>query len=413
MSNCEDTLPSCFPVGKFATTNFVEGSVHKFQNSVPVCFDYDDFNSQHSIASMQAVMRAWIDVYSPHLTEEQIISAEWTHDSLANMSVYFNSLDEVVAINGTLMSGWRLTSYMNTVLNRVYLMQAKLENLMIYSLHNGDDMFGGAPNLHNALQLIKNAKDIGIRAQVSKTNLGTIGEFLRVDTRAKDPRMSQYLARAVSTLVHGRVETDSPTDMSAFIRATKVRCDEVASRGGYDAILSALFNKIMDFTSKLFSVDISVINAILSSHPVQGGIDDSAPVRDYKVTRVSRKIKDEDYYHNKYSFLERGINQYIDAVASRLRLREDELNRKQLLLKAYMSLERDLIRYETGFETDERIAIYRGLHGAWKGSGFEAPIAKARSMGLIVAKQLRTLHSTPAHLIQNAADPIRLMSTIF
>lgn len=330
MSNCEDTLPSCFPVGKFATKENVEGSVHKFKNSVPVCFDYDDFNSQHSVASMQAVMRAWIDVYSPFLTDEQIKSAEWTHDSLENMIVNFNALGQVVPINGTLMSGWRLTSYMNTVLNRVYLEHAGLNKLMIYSLHNGDDMFGGAPDLHNAIKLIGNAKTCGIRAQVSKTNLGTIGEFLRVDTRAKSPQMSQYLARSVSTLVHGRVEADSPTDLAAFVNATVTRISEVLSRGGSKSILDTLLDKIKSFAAYLFNVDQDVIEAILNFHPVQGGINKEAPVNEMKVERISRTNKDDYYYRNKYSILEAGINEYIDSVKRKFNLSESDLNRPQL-----------------------------------------------------------------------------------
>lgn len=413
MSNCEDTLPSCFPVGKFATDSNVKSSVHKFKDTVPVCFDYDDFNSQHSIASMQAVMRAWIDCYKPYLSEEQYQSAEWTHDSLECMSVRFNATGETVAINGTLMSGWRLTSYMNTVLNRVYLMHAKLDSLMVYSLHNGDDMYGGAPNLSNAIQLIRNAKEIGIRAQVSKTNLGTIGEFLRVDTRASDSKMSQYLARAVSTLVHGRVETGLPFDLASYLQASLVRVEEVRSRGGSDPVLDTLMEQFKRFSSELFKVDPEIVDCILNTHPVQGGICKEAPIREKNVKRLTRVHRDDSYYFQKYSFLESGINSYITAVKDKLRLREEELDRKQLLLKAYTSLERDLIRYETGFETDVRITIYRGLYGAWKGSGYEAPIAKARSMGLIVAKQLRTLSSTPAELIKNAKDPVKFMSVIF
>lgn len=412
MSNCEDTLPSCFPVGKFATSNFVKASVDKFKKTVPVCFDYDDFNSQHSIASMQAVMRAWIEVYTPYLTDEQVKSAEWTHDSLNHMTVNFNELNEIVPIDGTLMSGWRLTSYMNTVLNRVYLMHADLENLLVYSLHNGDDMFGGAPNLANALRLIKNAKECGIRAQVSKTNLGTIGEFLRVDTRAKDPMMSQYLARAVSTLVHGRVEADAPYDLMAFVRATKTRCEEVTARGGSTSLMQALFDKIMVFASKLFNTDIDIINRLLTTHPVQGGICEHAPVSDKRIVRVSRVYKDVHRYLEKYSVIRSGICEYIDSVRDHFGIPEHQLNRDSLLLKAYSALERDHVVYETGFENDKRIYVYRGSWRAWRGSGYEAPIAKVRSMGLIPAKMMRGLKNLPARLIRQSADPVAYMDAI-
>jgi len=243
MANCEDVLPQYFPVGRAATEDNISAAMATFDETLPVCFDYDDFNSQHSNTSMTAVLMAWRDVFRPYLSREQVMSMDWTIDSINNVTVQFNELGQQVTTRGTLMSGWRLTSFMNTVLNRIYLEHAGMKDLVVYALHNGDDMFAGARNMADAVCLIKQAKARGIRAQVAKTNLGTIGEFLRVDTRAAQPSAKQYLSRSIATAAHGRVETSAPFDMCALISAHKERADAIITRGGNPYVVQAMLKQ--------------------------------------------------------------------------------------------------------------------------------------------------------------------------
>ncbi|AGG68771.1 RNA-dependent RNA polymerase, partial [Scheffersomyces segobiensis virus L] len=412
MTNCEDILPSYFPVGRKANEKYVRESIEKFRETVPVCFDYDDFNSQHSTSSMRTVLQAWLDVNQKYLTEEQVNSVEWTRDSLDSILARFNSSGDTISLSGTLMSGWRLTSFMNTVLNRVYLVKANLFKHLVYALHNGDDMFGGAVNMAKAVAIIRDAKAIGVRAQVSKTNLGTIGEFLRVDTRAIDPTNAQYLSRSVATLVHGRVESSAPNDLRELVSAIITRSEEVISRGGDFRLINKLTQKTLDFAARLFNVDNTIIDTMLSNHPVQGGMNKDAPVHLWRIERRTEPFERETLLA-RYSLIAPGLFNYVDRVKEQFGVSENLIDKEELLYRAGVSLEKSRVYYELVIETTLGMDIYRALHGVWKSPGYVAPIAKIRSLGLIPAKELRNLNSVPAHLIRTARNPILMMGTIF
>nr|UVG55935.1 putative RNA-dependent RNA polymerase [Poaceae Liege totivirus 8] len=207
MGDCEECLPAYFPVGDNADSTYVQYIMDKMKEGVPLCYDYDDFNAQHSKGAMKAVIKAWLNVFKNFLTPEQYLAGIWTLKSLNKMIINFKDNGGEVEVLGTLYSGWRHTSFMNTVLNRIYLMKAGLAQLTTHSIHNGDDVFAVTDNIQNALLLIENAKKFNIRAQVSKMNIGTIAEFLRVDGRASTPTGAQYLTRACTTAVHSRIET--------------------------------------------------------------------------------------------------------------------------------------------------------------------------------------------------------------
>jgi hypothetical protein len=412
MGNCEDMLPSYFPVGKRANEKYIKRVIETFKLGVPLCFDYDDFNSQHSIPSMQAVLTAWRDVFSGALTAEQIESIEWTIDSVNDMSVKYNELDKLVNINGTLMSGWRLTSFMNTVLNRVYLVHAGLDNAVIYALHNGDDMFATTPNVRAALRLMEDAKSVGIRAQVSKTNIGTIGEFLRVDTRAQNSTSSQYLARAVATMVHGRVETAAPNDLMALTNAIETRADEVVARGGDSRIIAAVKEKMFSFVASLFEVTVDVMAAFRDYHPVQGGANKEGKVR---ASRLERKAMNSVNEHTmqKFAPIQYGVNQYIQMLVDKFNLDYDIVNRKNIREKAVQSLLREKVSYELVIETQPNISVYRGVYKAWTTSRWIAPITKMRSLGFVPARELPGMTSSLAELIRQSRDPLAFMNAIF
>lgn len=412
MTNCEDMLPSYFPVGRKANEKYVRESIEKFRDTVPVCFDYDDFNSQHSVSSMRTVLQAWLDVNKKYLTDDQILSVEWTRDSLNSIVARFNSTGETVSLTGTLMSGWRLTSFMNTVLNRVYLVKANLFEHLVYALHNGDDMFGGAVNMAKAVALIRDAKAIGVRAQVSKTNLGTIGEFLRVDTRAVDPSNAQYLSRSVATLVHGRVESSAPNDLRELVSAINTRCDEVTKRGGDSRLINKILQKSLNFAASLFKVDNSIIENMMQFHPVQGGMNKDASVQPWRIERMTEPVE-RKIILERYSLIEPGLYNYVDKVKEQFGVSEELIDKEELLYRAGISLEKTRVYYEIVIETTLGMDIYRALHGVWKSPGYVAPIAKIRSLGLIPAKELRNLNSVPAHLIRTARNPVLMMSTIF
>lgn len=411
MGDAEDTLPSYFPVGQKANEEYVKKMTDKMRRSVPFCFDYDDFNSQHSISSMQMVIQAWIDVFSLYLTPEQIKAADWTVESVATMMVRFNDIDQTHKINGTLMSGWRLTSFVNTVLNRVYLQSAGLIEHSVYSLHNGDDMYATTRNVKEAVKILANAKKIGIRAQASKMNIGTIGEFLRVDARSEKPTSAQYLTRAIATMVHGRVEVGKPNDLLAFVNATDTRFEAAVKRGAKEEVLQPVLSHIDKFCSELFNTELGVLDMYRKLHPLQGGKDEQALIQDVRIMQ-KRTHKDKDALLGKYSMCQGGMVDYLTHIVDTYGLKNIQIQKKEYLVRAMDSLERSMVGYELVVENRPMIYNYRGLYKSWHKSGFVPAITKIRTAGIVAAKTLPGINSVPAAMIRNSKDPIELMKAI-
>lgn len=410
MSDCEDTLPAYFPVGSKANESYVRDVISKFKDGVPFCYDFDDFNAQHSTRSMQQVIRAWGDTFAHRLTNEQKKSLIWTIESLGDQRVRFNDVGKTVTINGTLMSGWRLTSFINSVLNRVYLEAAQLHQTAIYSLHNGDDVYATTPTVLDAVRIAARARNIGVRAQMAKMNIGTIGEFLRIDARATNPTGAQYLARAVATATHGRVEIAPANDMRELVRSMDERHKAIIKRGGDSKAVEVMLKRTFKFIVNLFESSWDVLEAMFKYHPLQGGMNEKAEVGG--TTLIKRIMGEEEITVSAFEPIRRGVNDYANAVIKQLKLRFDEADRQQMFIKAVRGLVRKKIRYEIVIERTDDILIYRGLYGVWDKGGFITAITKARSLGFTTATQLRTLNSTLAKMIRNAKDPIRFMNAV-
>lgn len=407
MSDCEDTLPPYFPVGKRANEAYVKDVISKFADGVPFCYDFDDFNAQHSTVSMQAVLKAWQVVYAHKLTDKQQSSLQWTIDSIADQYVKFNDLGVTKGINGTLMSGWRLTSFINSVLNRVYLVEAGIADSAIYALHNGDDVYATMPTVAHAVEVAQRAKALGVRAQMAKMNIGTIGEFLRVDARAKTSTSAQYLARAVATATHGRVEIAPANDLRELVRSTEARFSAIIKRGGAVNVTNAVKARAMSFIAQLFQVSPHVMHSFYELHPLQGGFNEQADVHDYKVVR--HMMDESEVFYENFIKMKRGINDYANAVIRQLKLHYSEADREQMYKSAVKGLVRKKIRYEIVIDSDRYMPVYRGLYKSWHKHSFVTQIAKARSLGFVTATELRTIDNALAKMIREAPDPLTFM----
>lgn len=411
MGNCEDMLPSYFPVGKRANSKYVNKIIKRFSNGVPLCFDYDDFNSQHSTESMVAVMQAWKSVFAGRLSDEQYKSLEWTVKSLEDVKIRYNDISEIHRAHGTLLSGWRLTSFMNSVLNRVYLEHAGLNDNVIYALHNGDDMFATTQNVLQAVNLVRQAKHKGIRAQITKTNIGTIGEFLRVDTRATNPKGSQYLARAVATAVHGRVETGAPNDMRELYNAIITRTDALLDRGGLKAIIRTLVKQQMSFITKLFDAGEDIVKWMKRLHPIQGGVNEEAAIAKYKLVQQRQDVPEA--LEKQLQMIKPGIDDYVKLIVDRFKLDRALVPNSTVRKNAIRTLVRVQRRYKLVIEDRRNMNTYRGLYKAHKGSDTILPVAKLRSVNMATATQLAKLTDSVAQMISNSRDPLMMMSTVF
>lgn len=409
MRMVEDTLPAYFPVGSRANDEYVSRTLERMNYGVPFCYDYDDFNSQHSIRNMQAVVIAWRDVYSADLTEEQKLSLQWTVESIENQRVKFGELGYTERICGTLLSGWRLTSFINTVLNRVYLELAGIKK-MIYAVHNGDDMYASCTTVSDAMRVVRKGREIGIRAQVSKTNIGTIGEFLRVDARAKVKTSAQYLARAVATCVHGRVETGKPNDAQQAAKAVITRTDAIIERGGSRAVAIALREQQLEFITRLFHLANGFIQAAMRMHPIQGGWDESADICDEHImARREHDVSDE--YRGKFRPIKKGVYDYCDDVAVALNVKNEAVDRKLAYERAVDALLRNKVGYEIVIEPNpERMRVLRGLYKVWAGDKMISDLAKSRALGIGPVAAIRKHGGGLASMLSHAKDPMEILA---
>ncbi|QGY72630.1 putative RNA dependent RNA polymerase [Plasmopara viticola lesion associated toti 3] len=273
--NCENVLPNQFPVGSDASEGNVVSRVGGvLKDRLPFCLDFEDFNSQHSASSMKAVIDAYISVFGKDMTDEQVLAAEWTADSVSAQMIHDNvGLKETYKAKGTLLSGWRLTTFMNSVLNYIYTrMIAGTKMSSKSSLHNGDDVLIGSTNLSLTQECLKNGRKLNIRMQSAKCAYGAIAEFLRVDHRRGSK--GQYLTRAVATIVHSRIESRISTDARDLAQSMENRFQDVYDRGMSIETISALRALYYKRQAKVCDMPEEDFYVIKNAHRVVGGISE-------------------------------------------------------------------------------------------------------------------------------------------
>ncbi|AZT88637.1 RNA-dependent RNA polymerase [Colletotrichum zoysiae totivirus 1] len=170
---------------------------------VSMMLDYDDFNSQHSTRAMQILIEETCAMtgYPQALTEKLVQSFDKIH-------VYVGG-EYVGRVLGTLMSGHRCTTYINSVLNAVYLRIEMGDELFdkAVSLHVGDDVYLGVASYAEATMVQQRLAGSQLRMNPMKQSVGHVStEFLRVACAGRDAR--GYFARAVSSVISGNWVTD-------------------------------------------------------------------------------------------------------------------------------------------------------------------------------------------------------------
>ena len=232
MEGCEEMLGAEFPVGRSATEEKVRGAVRRtLVGLVPFCLDFDDFNSQHSVSSMRAVIDAYLAVHGPSLSEQQRKAIAWTSLSIEDMIMVGSQHVDAkrYKLAGTMLSGCRLTTFINTMLNKIYISTSHPHADNSPSLHNGDDVNIGVTSIREATKIMAGLSARGARLQPKKCFIGGIMEFLRIDHRRSE--RGQYLARSIATYVHGKCESIVPNDLPAVVEALYSRKSEMEARG--------------------------------------------------------------------------------------------------------------------------------------------------------------------------------------
>jgi hypothetical protein len=138
-------------------------------------FDYTAFTSAHTLEAMKIV----VEFAFAGLEEEW---HKWLIDSFDNMWVKDPRTGEQLQFRGTLPSGHRLTTIINTILNAAY-MRIELGGLYnhMYIEHVGDDVVASTYSMDVAELAVNLITKSRLNINPSKQGFGTVcAEFLRV-----------------------------------------------------------------------------------------------------------------------------------------------------------------------------------------------------------------------------------------
>jgi hypothetical protein len=410
--NAEDTLGAQFPVGSKARPSYVSARVSAMlERGLHYCLDFEDFNSQHSNGAMKAVLRAWVDAQRHHLHPDQLGIAEWVIASIDNTIINDHmGLKETYKTKGTLMSGWRLTTFVNSVLNYIYtttLIQGSEDQ--IYSLHNGDDVIMTFSKLSTLANMQKLASKYSIRAQPHKSHYGAIAEFLRVDHLRGEH--GQYLSRNISTLVHGRIESKKAITAVDAISALESRLAEFIMRDGDPDIAARLRQVYYRQIGEIYNTSPSDLYIVKNTHSVAGGISTRA---DASVDHIITK----NDLPSEIELPERlpGITSYALKIQKTLELEDEPIEkivkRVHTATLGAIKLVRSSLKVRPNPNRSQYI-VYRGIYKAYAELNKDANMGKALMTGFAieVAGKRATL-STLAAAVHAAQDKMKYLSIV-
>lgn len=409
--NCEDTLPKQFPVGTKARPSYVASQVQAtLTDREAFCLDFEDFNSQHSNENMQAVMNAWLDVHARDLDPEQLKAGRWAVDSISNTIIEDKmGTGTTYRSMGTLMSGHRLTTFLNSVLNSIYtsiLVEGNKERPR--SVHNGDDVLMGirAPALISTI--MENAQKYNIRVQKTKCAYGGIAEFLRVDHKRGE--FGQYATRSIATLMHARIESKMAISVVDCVEAMESRLFDFVVRTKKRNLAARLRNDYYSRVARIYNVTKHDLYIIKTSHRVVGGISDKkdAPVnRVIEFSKTSNEVELDKHLPGVWDYSEklvRDLEMEIPIIQVYKNIYQSTLDAVQLVRKkCFISLA----------PSSEQYKVDRGIYKAYKHLSGDATIGKAMLTGfsLDILGDVRR-YTTLTKMLATASDKMRYLRIV-
>lgn len=156
-------------------------------NMSKLMYDFKNFNIQHSIEDMQTTLRAaYAFMAKGEEHREMRAACTWLMQSFSQMWYVPNEGDKIRFTRG-LLSGWRGTSWINTILNKAYVTIARYNCKRLYKFDPvkmyvgaGDDVAIAGNTIHQLSCFYRVMGKVGYEATTSKQLLGTnVAEFLR------------------------------------------------------------------------------------------------------------------------------------------------------------------------------------------------------------------------------------------
>jgi hypothetical protein len=175
--------------------------------------DFDDYNSQHTLEAMKIVIEE-ATVGAPEHVRNWAISS-WDSMYVRWISSATGKLTTEKMV-GTLPSGHRATTFVNTILNAAYCRVVMGDDYdKVQALHAGDDviMWGPDTPLSSCIASVERSP---LRVNRSKQSIGNVsGEFLRVAFNKKEA--FGYLGRAISSTVSGNWVTEAKVSPRSYL----------------------------------------------------------------------------------------------------------------------------------------------------------------------------------------------------
>jgi len=192
-----------------------------------IMLDYDDFNSQHTNSSMAVLIEETCrKVGYPKEYSSKLIEG-FNNTWIRSKGLEFKT-------GGTLMSGHRGTTYINSVLNAAYIRAAigPVAYNSSGSLHVGDDVYMAVSDADTAGDILNKCREFGCRMNPSKQSVGLVcGEFLRM--AIGEHGAYGYLPRSVASCVSGSWTTEKALDPQGAVNNIIQSCWTLTNRSGW------------------------------------------------------------------------------------------------------------------------------------------------------------------------------------
>jgi hypothetical protein len=396
------------------------------------CYDFDDFNAQHSVSSMSAVLDAFAEHFKNDMSDDQVQVMEWVRASIFDVKIQDYETKNWYKSRGTLLSGWRLTTFMNTVLNYVYMKcsGALATPGVVDSVHNGDDVLVAVNTVSAVTNIMYKMNAINARAQATKCNFMAVGEFLRVEHKSKSKLEigAQYLTRACATACHGRTESQEPTDALGLLQAHYTRLGELEQRCSVKKriTISKLREVLTSVTAKLFSIERKVLMRYAEGHKVVGGmLSDASGSVDWLIERrfTGPEVRDADEGNILREKENVGINDIMpgvyDYARSLCRQFKEVIELDAAITavvrgsRAVLEVERKQVISISDVSCLKQHKYARALSGMLKGQLPLSNVGKMRFMGL---PPVALIDSKGVQLVLTAVgdvkDPLRAISIL-
>jgi len=142
--------------------------------------------------------------------------------------------EQLGILKGTLCSGHRATSFVNSVMNAAYIKMSWPEGWnKMDSLHAGDDVFAKLASYEDVESLINGLSLRKLRINPMKQSVGSVGaEFLRM---AITPRCVRgYLCRSISSAISGSWTSSAPLEPLEKLMNAIINSRSLINRSGCD-----------------------------------------------------------------------------------------------------------------------------------------------------------------------------------